>query len=135
MDKAILKECSQLSLDGNITFPEVVSRLRATGVERYYADLVRMEKVYYSADGDTFTVALSLSSQPKISSDFNKDGVRDAVKTIQKGAINYQEFLKRIMANGAVSYAVFITADQTTYFGRKGEEYVEQFKPAAASAN
>lgn len=50
MDAKVLNECERLSFEGKASFPQVVQRLAKTGVERYCADLVRLEKFYYAAD-------------------------------------------------------------------------------------
>jgi uncharacterized protein YbcV (DUF1398 family) len=127
MNTRTLSECTQLSLAGQITFPEVVKRLTEIGTERYYADLVRMEKVYYSSQGDVHIEKLLLMSSPKIADEFNETGVMETLKKIQKGEINYQEFLKQIMANGTAGYTVFINGARTIYHGRKGEQHIELF--------
>ena len=49
----VLDECSERSVAGTITFPEVVGKLMAVGIESYHADLYRREKTYYSANGDS----------------------------------------------------------------------------------
>ena len=52
MDPKILNECSRLAFENKITFPESVKRMAETGVERYCADLVKLEKYIYSAEGE-----------------------------------------------------------------------------------
>jgi hypothetical protein len=53
----VMQECARGSLAGELTFPEVVGRLVAVGVERYHADYSRQEITYYLADGDSHVVA------------------------------------------------------------------------------
>ena len=50
---AVRRECSERSVAGTITFPDVVGKLMAVGIEQYHADLYRREKTYYSANGDS----------------------------------------------------------------------------------
>ena len=47
----MIAECTHASDEERITFPQVVGKLMAAGVERYHADLVRDEKIYYMPDG------------------------------------------------------------------------------------
>lgn len=123
---AIIEECAATSLAGTITFPEVVGRLLALGVERYHADYSRHETTYYFPDGDSHVVKLAHPPHA-IGATFAADGVAAAVQASQRGKIKYVEFLQRTMAAGCVGYFVQITGRQVLYFGRKGEVHVERF--------
>ncbi len=127
MDAKILKECETLAFENKVPFPEVVKRLAGTGVERYCADLVRLEKYYYSADGQNLIEAIPLKNAPKIGGAFGLEEVREAVRTIQQGKIDYPEFLRRIMKAGVVYYDVFIDGRRVIYTGRNGDFHVEHF--------
>jgi uncharacterized protein YbcV (DUF1398 family) len=127
MDTTVAHACKQGSLDGTLTFPQVVARLQGGGVERYYADLVRRETVYYGVDGDAHGEALPLSGLPAVADAFDEAGVRTALAAVQQGRIRYPEFLQRIMAAGTASYTVFIQGRTVVYSGRHGDAYVEAF--------
>ena len=88
MDKNTLHDCFHSALNGGMSFPETVVKMAATGVERYYADLVALEKTHYSADGEIH--------REKIPVD------------VQQGRLGYAEFLRRIMRAGTTDYAVYI---------------------------
>lgn len=126
IDSAVIEECTRLSFN-NAGFPEVVKRLGATGVERYTADLVRLEKTYYGIGGDTAADTLPLEDPPAIGGDFVETGVREALAATQNGEIGYAEFLRRIMAAGTASYTVFLNGRRAIYFGRHGDFHVERF--------
>lgn len=124
---AAMEECSRRSADESITFPEVVQKLIAAGVESYYADLRQHRKTYYMPDGSAHTVQdESLEAYP-VAADFSADAVRDAVKSIQRGEIQYREFLRQITAAGAATYSVYIAGKRAIYTGRKGDSYTEWF--------
>ncbi len=127
MEAKVLKECETLAFEGKLSFPEVVRRLAATGVERYCADLVRLEKYYYSAGGQTLVERMPLTGAPKIGGAFIQAQVQDAIRTIQQGKIDYPEFLRRIMSAGVVYYDVFIGGRRAIYTGRDGDFHVEHF--------
>src|SRR5688572_23895805 len=120
MDTNILNECGRLSLEGRITFPQVVARLAQTGVERYRADLVRLEKTYYDAPGASHVERMDIA-RLAIGATFSQDDIVTAIRLSQQGAIDYQEFLRRVTAAGCVGYFVFITGRRAVYFGRGGE--------------
>jgi uncharacterized protein YbcV (DUF1398 family) len=129
MDKnktLVMTKCTTGSLDGSLTFPAVVKNLIGIGVEFYHADLNRLEKTYYLPDGKSHTIPMDFPVQG-VQNTFSPDKVRDAVKTIQRGEIDYREFLERIMEAGTVFYYVFISGKQAIYFGRNGDTYTETF--------
>jgi uncharacterized protein YbcV (DUF1398 family) len=123
---AVMHECARLSDQGKITFPEVVRKLTQAGVERYHTDLCCDEHVYYMPNGETHVEPMGLPSQ-LIAAEFSDAGVDAAVRAIQRGEIQYTEFLRRIMEAGCVGYFVLLAGRQAQYFGRKGEMHVEKF--------
>lgn len=127
MDIKVLEDCDRLALEGKLSFPESIQRMASTGVERYRADLVCMEKMHYSAAGETLGVTMEIAGAPAIADSFNQSAVKDALVAIQSGKIDYAEFLRRIMSAGVTDYGVWLRGRLAIYFGRAGEFYVEQF--------
>ena len=127
MDAKILNECSRLAFENKITFPESVKRMAETGVERYCADLVKLEIYIYSAEGQCHVEPMPLTDAPKIAFKFSESGVKDAVRAIQTGQFGYAEFLRRIMRAGVVYYDVFIGGRRVIYTGRDGDFHIEHF--------
>lgn len=129
MNHTVLQYTSTGSLDGSLNFPAVVAMLAAEGVESYHADLLRREKTYYAACGESFpeTAALPLA---EVAPDFSAAGVKDAIAASQRGIITYPEFLRRAAAAGTASYNVYLYGRRAIYWGRHGEFHVEEF-PAA----
>jgi uncharacterized protein YbcV (DUF1398 family) len=92
----IVTECTRASDESRMSFPEVVGTLMKAGVERYYTDLTRSEKIYYLPDGDN----IAISARPidvKPANEFNAAGVEAAIRAIQTGTISYHEFCRQIM--------------------------------------
>lgn len=126
----VLQECTDASDQERITFPEVVMKLMQAGVERYHADLLRAEKVYYLPSGESHRVAAGpIEVTPP--NDFAAAGVEAAVRAIQQKKIRYREFCERIAQAGCVGYIVSLAGRRAVYYGRSGENYVEPFPPAA----
>jgi uncharacterized protein YbcV (DUF1398 family) len=130
MDQNLLHDCLHSALNGNMSFPETVVKMAATGVERYYADLVALEKLHYSTDGEMHRENIPLEQAPAIGRDFSESEVKSALVDVQQGRIGYAEFLRRIMRAGTTDYAVYIAGKKAIYHGRNGDFYVEKF-PAA----
>ena len=132
---AVLYECSERSVAGNITFPEVVGKLMAAGIESYHADLYRREKTYYAANGDSHVESES-GLNPKVfnadavAKELNPNGVKEALRQIQHKEIDYQQFLRGILSAGVASYWVYLAGKRAIYVARNGDEYVEWFPGA-----
>ena len=125
-----LQECTDASDEERITFPEVVMKLMQAGVERYHADLLRAEKIYYLLSGESLRVA-ARPIEAKPANDFVAAGVEAAVRAIQHQKVQYREFCERIAQAGCVGYMVSLAGRRAVYYGRSGESYVEPFPTAA----
>ena len=126
----IMQECTDASDQERIGFGEVVTKLMQAGVERYHADLLRAEKIYYLPSGESHRVpAAQVDATPAAA--FAADSVAAAVRAIQQKKIQYREFCERIAQAGCVGYMVSLAGRRAVYYGRTGDSYVEPF-PAAA---
>lgn len=121
-----VQECTDASDQERVTFPEVVAKLAGAGIERYHADLLRAEKIYYLPSGESQRVqAAPIAAVPPAA--FTADGVAAAVRAIQRQQIKYREFCERIAEAGCVGYFVSLAGRRAVYYGRTGESYVEPF--------
>jgi uncharacterized protein YbcV (DUF1398 family) len=126
----VIQDCTDGSDQERLSFPEVVKKLMLAGVERYHADLLRAEKVYYLPSGESHrVVAAQVGATPPAA--FAADGVAAAIRAIQQKKIAYREFCERIAQAGCVGYMVSLAGRRAVYYGRTGDSYVEPF-PAAA---
>ena len=124
--KEVLIECTKGSDEGRLTFPEVIQALAQAGVERYYADLQRAEKIYYLPSGVSLAVpAHRIDATPAIA--FDGAGVDGALRKIQAKQTTYIEFCEQIARAGCIGYVVSLAGRRAVYLGRTGESYVELF--------
>ncbi|MDX1966427.1 MAG: DUF1398 family protein [Planctomycetaceae bacterium] len=128
---AVIQECKEQSLQGEISFPEVVRRLHAVSVERYHLDLTRDETTYYLPSGESYVLATG-GPREVIAESFDAAAVERTVRAIQRGEILFPEFLRRIMAAGCVGYFTQITGRRVQYVGRTGEMHIENFPTLTA---
>jgi uncharacterized protein YbcV (DUF1398 family) len=126
MDITVVKECTAASLAEQITFPEVVMKLAAAGVERYILDLVGKNKLTFGTQGETHKAELAFD-RVAIPVHLDAVAIKRTITDIQQGRIKYQTFLKQIMAAGCSHYEVFITGRKAIYFGRDGGQHIENF--------
>ena len=125
----VVKACSRASDEGGESFGAIVMRLMAAGIERYHADLVRAEKTYYLADGDSECVENNPVAGA-LAADFSASGVAAAVKAAQASAIVYKTFCEQVLAAGCAGYIVSIAGKRVIYYGRTGDMHVEWFPGA-----
>jgi uncharacterized protein YbcV (DUF1398 family) len=130
MDIEVIKESSRLSLEGNTPFHEIVQRLGQAGVASYKVDLIRLEKISYGKEKDSYKHLFEFEEIPSIAETFNAEEVIKAIRDIQQQKIEYVSFLRRIMAAGAAHYEVFINGRKAIYTGRHGDFHTEHFPTA-----
>jgi uncharacterized protein YbcV (DUF1398 family) len=126
VNREVAEECTRLSDEEKATFPEIVKKLAQAGIELYYTDALTPSKTYY-ANNQAHTVSCHLKAKKEVADTFNPEKVVSAIRHIQSGQIQYQEFMKKIMEAGVVCYIVFIRGRKVIYFGKRGEEHIEEF--------
>jgi uncharacterized protein YbcV (DUF1398 family) len=131
MSRQVIHELAMATQQGKMTFPQVVEGLLEVGVESYLVDFAAKQKTHYLTDGTTHTVSMILDPGP-IATEFNSAGLVAAIRGAQADTVRYPEFVKRSTAAGVISYWAFLTGKRVIYFGRKGEQHIEEFpKPRA----
>lgn len=122
-DINLLKEC----LNKKVSFPERIHNLTKIGIERYYVDLMKFEITYYYQEGQSYVESILIDNIPALAINFDKAKVIDAIRASQQGKMDYQTFLREIIAGGTVSYTVYLDGKHVVYVGRKGESHTENF--------
>ena len=126
MSKQIIHELAIATQQGRMTFPQVVKGLLEAGVESYFVDFAAKQKTHYLADGTTHPVPMILAPGP-IAAEFDNVGLVAAIRRAQADTVRYPEFVKRSTAAGVIGYWAFLTGKKVIYFGRKGEQHIEEF--------
>ncbi len=123
IDINLLKEC----LNKKVSFPERIQNLSKISIERYDVDLMKLEITYYFHSGESYTERMTIENIPALAINFDKVKVIEAIRANQQGKIDYQMFLREIIAAGTVSYTVYLDGKKVIYVGRKGESHTENF--------
>jgi len=126
MSEQIIHELAIATQQGKMTFLQVVKGLLEVGVESYLVDFATKQKTHYLADGSTQAVAMILDPGP-IAAEFDNAGLVAAIRGAQADTVRYPEFVKRSTAAGVIGYWAFLTGKRVIYFGRKGEQHIEEF--------
>ena len=127
MDSKIIAEVAHKTLDGTMSFPEVVGQLLAAGVEYYHVDYVGMKKTFYSAEGDAVITPINYEGLPPVATDFDAAVVRADILDSQRNNQPYRDFTRRAMAAGVQGYFAFLRGKRVIYLGRQGDEHIEWF--------
>jgi uncharacterized protein YbcV (DUF1398 family) len=131
MGKQAIHELAIATQQGKMIFPQVVKGLLEVGVGSYLVDFAAKQKTHYLADGTTHAVPMILEPGP-IAENFNGADLVAAIRGAQADTVRYPEFVKRSTAAGVIGYWAFLTGKRVIYFGRKGEQHIEEFpKPRA----
>jgi uncharacterized protein YbcV (DUF1398 family) len=131
MSKQVIHELAVATQQGKMTFPQVVKGLLEVGVESYLVDFATKQKTHYLTDGTTHTVPMILNPDP-IAVEFDGAGLVAAIRGAQADTVRYPEFVKRSTAAGVIGYWAFLTGKRVIYFGRKGEQHIEEFPKTKA---
>ena len=130
MNTEVIAEVSKATLDGIMPFPEVVSRLLATGVEYYHVDYVALRKTFYAAEGAVVVTAIPYEGLPPVAQDFDLAALRADIADSQQKNQPYRDFTRRAMIAGVQGYFAFLRGKRVTYFGRQGDQHTEWFPGA-----
>ncbi|BDA77358.1 hypothetical protein LPTSP3_g02880 [Leptospira kobayashii] len=121
-----IKETVDLSLEGKITFPQIVGILLKENIESYHVDFVRAENRYYTAQGENHLEPVP-HQFPSAAKEFSAEAVSATIKKVQAGKINYREFIDEVTSAGCIYYIAYLSGKRVIYFGREGEFHIEHF--------
>jgi uncharacterized protein YbcV (DUF1398 family) len=127
MNTNLITEVARKTLDGTMSFPEVVGQLLAAGVEYYLVDYVGMKKTFYSAEGDMVVTSINYEGLPPVAPEFSLEAVRADILDSQRNGQKYRDFTRRAMTAGVQGYFAFLRGKRVTYFGRQGDQHIEWF--------
>lgn len=130
MNAKIITETARKTLDGVISFPEVVGQLLTAGVEYYHVDYIGRKKTFYSAEGDVVVTPINYEGLPPVAADLDVAALRADILDSQRNGQEYRDFTRRAMAAGVQSYFAFLRGKRVTYLGRQGDEHTEWFPGA-----
>lgn len=108
-------------------FPFLAETLRRAGVTRNHWFLPACQSLYLTQDGPVVIRGTPLISGTADVPPFNQEALVAALRTDQAGKSTFPEFLLASWRAGVVRYDVDFAARTCSYYGCKGEEYVEEY--------
>ncbi len=112
-------------------FPYLAETLRRAGVTRNFWTLPACQSIYLTGDGPVVFQGTPLVAGLRDIPAFDRDGLVLALRTNQAGDSTFEEFLVASWQAGVVRYDVDFAARTVSYFGCRGEEYVEAYPDVA----
>lgn len=130
MNARIITETALKTLDGTMSFPEVVGQLLDAGVEYYHVDYLGMRKTFYSANGNAVVTPINYEGLPPVAAEFDTAALQADILDSQRNNQPYRNFTRRAMEAGTQGYYAFLRGKRVTYFGRQGDQHTEWFPQA-----
>jgi uncharacterized protein YbcV (DUF1398 family) len=130
MNTRVINEVAESTLAGTMSFPEVVAKLLAAGVEYYQVDYVGRCKQYYDGEGGRVVTPIPLENLPPVAAELDIVALRAAILDSQTKGQPWPDFTRRAMAAGVQSYFAFFRGQRVVYLGRTGDLHTEWFPGA-----
>jgi uncharacterized protein YbcV (DUF1398 family) len=108
-------------------FPVLAEVLRQAGVHRNLWQLPSCQAIYVMADGCVIQQGEPLFTGTHEVPSFDQEALIKALRTDQAGQSTFAEFLQATWVAGVVSYDVDFQHRKVSYYGAKGETYVEEY--------
>ena len=127
MNPSLIQHLSDATLNGTMSFPEIVGQLISMGVEYYYVDYVKQRKAFYNAAGEAVETIITYENLPAIATAFDAITLKAIILDSQQNHQPYEAFTRRAMAAGVVGYFAFLSGKRVVYWGRLGDSHTEWF--------
>jgi|SRR5580698_134872 uncharacterized protein YbcV (DUF1398 family) len=127
MNHAVIQNLIRKALARQITFTEILASLIKEGVESYHVDFLRNEFRCYATSGESLVSGAALVHDG-VAAQFSAEKLERINQKIQAGQAAYPDFVKEGTAAGCACYIVYLNGKKVRYFGRDGEEHVQQFR-------
>ncbi len=108
-------------------FPYLAEALRQAGVMKYYFDVPSMTVIYVTAGGDVLQPGRLIRTEMTAVAEYDEAAVIEAIRVDQRGESTFPEFVEAGFRAGVIRFEVDTAARTCTYFGARGEAYVEQY--------
>jgi uncharacterized protein YbcV (DUF1398 family) len=97
MNSNVVLDVARATLAGTISFPDVVAKLLAEGVEYYHVDYAGLSKSFYGTDGARVVTPIPYEALPPIAPDFDATALKVAILASQTQGQSYRDFTIRAM--------------------------------------
>jgi uncharacterized protein YbcV (DUF1398 family) len=114
-------------------FPVLAEVLRQAGVHANRWFLPSCQSIYTMEDGAVVQQGTPLVTGAHEIATFDQTALISAIRKDQEGRSTFPEFLQAAWNAGVIGYDVDFKLRQVTYYGAKGERYLEEYPSVALS--
>lgn len=108
-------------------FPYLAEALRQAGVQVNLWSLPSCQSIYIMEEGQVVQQGTPLVTGTHAIPKFSREALIKAIRTDQNGESTFPEFLKATWEAGVVAYDADFISRKVSYFGARGESYVESY--------
>lgn len=126
MDESTVRGLIEGALAKTVTFARILSVLQREGVESYQVDFLRNECRFYAKNGESCVTEVPFV-HGAAAAEFSSEQLEDINQRVQAGHAAYADFVKEAAQAGCAYYVVYVNGRKARYFGRAGDEYVQNF--------
>ncbi|MDD0842026.1 hypothetical protein [Pseudomonas sp. Gutcm_11s] len=114
--KRVIEHCSNSLNQGHASLVQVIDRLGIAGVESCHADYRIPALVFYSAEGDAYSLPLPLPEEP-VAATFDRPALQIALDATH----SFTEFKRCTLEAGCIGFFLWLDGRHATFLGRHGE--------------
>jgi len=108
-------------------FPVLAEVLRQAGVQMNRWSLPSCQSVYLLKEGSVVQQGTPLVTGTHEIPSFDREALIAAIRTDQEGRSTFPEFLQSAWKAGVIGYDADFVERKVTYYGPKGETYLEAY--------
>ncbi len=125
---SVVEDCHQASETDRLTFPQILEKLAAAGIEGYIVNYRRSTRTYYRPDGESLELGFPPVATP-VAAAFDAAIIQGAIREAQTQALGYtyRGFCEKVTKAGCAGYIVSLLGRRVVYFGRTAETHIELF--------
>jgi uncharacterized protein YbcV (DUF1398 family) len=112
-------------------FPHLAEVLKQAGVEKNIWSLPSCQSVYIMQQGNVVMQGTPLVTGTHDIPAFDRDALILCIQKDQAGDSTFPAFLQAAWEAGVISYTVDFITHTVSYYGARGEEYVEEYPVVA----
>lgn len=109
-------------------YPYLIKYLKAIGIDNYFVKVGNHKRTYTSTTGEKLIMAPDIPEFEPAET-FELDAVKEAIKKINEGSIDYDSFLREIGNAGIHTFVADITGMKMIYQGPNSEYEYEEVIP------
>ena len=110
-------------------FPYLVEVLRRVAVTACHVDVTSASALYVTPEGNVLVPGVGPAREATVVPEFDKAALIAAIEAKRARETTFPEFIAAVFGAGVVRYSLCTELRTCTYFGARGEEFVDDPYP------